>query len=160
MAEFIDKKVFKVLMGLCLAMQVMALVPHHHHGENEAPCINIMHCVMAQCVHGSEAAADFHYDHKCSDAVGHSHGTKDGKCSIDDIDMLRVDREDVRPNLLTGNDILFYAVFLVGAEEDPCGHCYLDNILDISARLNTGVPSVHTDYMAVALPPRAPSFTV
>ena len=159
MTKFVNKRAFKFLMGLCLAMQVVTVVPHHHHGESEIPCINIMHCIVSDCVHGSVAVADSHNDTDVDYAAEHSHGTKDGKCSMDDIDMLRIDREDIKPNILTNSDMLSYAVFLVGAEDDPCGHCYLDNILDISVRLNLGVPSVHTAYVAVALPPRAPSFT-
>ena len=158
MSGFVNKKIFRVLMGICMAMHILALVPHHHHGDNEIPCINIMHCIMAEC--NETADGDAYTDADSSNATRHSHGAKEGKCSMDKIDMLKVDREDVRPNLLTDSDILFYSAFLVGAEEDRCGHCYLDNILNISVRLNTGVPSVHTAYVAIALPPRAPSFTV
>lgn len=155
MVEIINRKIFVLLMGLCLCMQVLALMPHHHHGEDERPCINLIHCIGDTYVHECAANEPPSLADRQEEEENHNHGTKDGKCSINKIDVLRVDREDVRNNL----DILLHLVFIVGSEGDSCGHCYLDNILELNIKQNPDVTPVHVAYIAVAMPPRAPSFT-
>ncbi len=169
MAAFIDKRSFRIVMWLCMFMHVLVLSPHHHHGEAGVPCLNFMHCTAAGATAdcGTDmvcGAAEGHRHNesesdKHGDSAGHRHDAKDDACSVNDIDLARAAREDGRPNLLSDSDILLYAVFLVGAEEDPCGHCRIDNISELSIRRNTGVPPAHIAYIAAAMPPRAPSFT-
>lgn len=153
MAAIVYKKVIRIFMVLCLLMQALAVVPHHHHGGSEAPCLNIVHCLESECE--AEVICDREsHEHR------HSHGAQEGRCSFDDRELFRIDREDTRLNLLSNSNLLFCTVFTVGSDEDPCGHCRFDRILELSIRQNRGVPGLYTAYIATALQPRAPSFTV
>ena len=155
MTAIIDTRVFKLFMVFCLCMQAVAMMPHHHHGEDEIPCLNFVHCFGSQS--GMECSND---GAKRGHEHDNSHGTSDTKCVLSDIEIIRIDTNDIRSTLLSDDDILAYAVFTVGSEEDACGHCYADHMLKLSIRCNIGVKPVHTAHIAVATPPRAPSFTV
>ena len=78
---------------------------------------------------------------------------------MDDVEQLRIDYSSVKEGL-NGDLVMMSAVFTVGSDDDLCGHCYLDNLLDQSFRHNTGSSPLYTAYIAEALPPRAPSVTV
>lgn len=157
MASFKDKKVLKLLMGLCLVMQALFLLPHHHHGGDEVPCLDVMHCLEA----GSDARGDSPAeDGKHGSSGEHSHDSEGKKCSMNDIEQLRIDSDSLRGASQNGASAMSLAVFTVGSDDDACGHCHLDSVLDLSIRRNRGIPSVHIAYIAQALPPRAPSFTV
>lgn len=146
--------------GLCLVMQVLALMPHHHHGEDDALCFNISHCIEITDSHShSDMACSADCECECDHRHDHSHNTRDGKCMAGNMAVVRFDRDGIRINVLDNDDILQYATFTVGSADDACGHCYFDNITDLRMRQNPGVPPVHTGYIAEALQPRAPSFT-
>lgn len=148
----------KLLMGLCLVMQALFLLPHHHHGDDEMPCLNIMHCLEA----GSDSRPDSpsEGDGKHGSFGEHSHDSEGKECSMNDIGQLRIDFDSMRSASQNGASAQCLAVFTVGSDDDTCGHCHLDSVLDLSIRRNRGIPSVHIAYIAQALPPRAPSFTV
>lgn len=43
MRKVSGNKFIQVFLVLCVAMQVVALMPHHHHGDGEGACVNFFH---------------------------------------------------------------------------------------------------------------------
>lgn len=39
-----QKWIIRTAAAVCIAVQALVIVPHHHHGDSEAPCFNIDHC--------------------------------------------------------------------------------------------------------------------
>ena len=72
--------VLRVIVTLCAAAHLAAVMPHHHHDGSDVPCMAVMHCV-AEEDHGHDAP-----DGCC----GHDHdGRTDGRnctahdCAVD-----------------------------------------------------------------------------
>lgn len=62
MAGAVNNKIVRALLMACVAMQVAALMPHHHHAGSDAPCIGY-HCVTG-------TAEETHGENRC---CGHGH---------------------------------------------------------------------------------------
>lgn len=43
-----------VLAVVCVAVQALVIIPHHHHVESEAPCFNFVHCIEHSQEHAEE----------------------------------------------------------------------------------------------------------
>lgn len=61
----------KLILLLCVSMQVVAVLPHHHHGESVHLCLDAGHAVVDEEPGGLSVA---HLPHSRSYAVCASHG--------------------------------------------------------------------------------------
>lgn len=76
----------RALLMLCILMQCVAIMPHHHHGSSEVACINPLHCTDP--AEGKEC----HGDAPCP-AHNHSHDAPLTNCCFKQIVSAQPQRE-------------------------------------------------------------------
>lgn len=139
---------------ICVVMQVAAMMPHHHHADSEAPCINFLHL--------SPDHADAVADNCCEgcSADGHDHDHSPfTSCNTHSLVITQPEREKIETE---------------AAETTLPGecHCVLCTLIQefrsteyATARLETEYrtrPDVErpaTQYVGRNSSPRAPDFT-
>lgn len=149
------------LATLCIAMQIMVILPHHHHEGSNAPCVNVLHCtdscssVISSCCGQDHDGS--HHRHGDPDA-SHSHDANDPDCAYNHLDAVRLDRErasglaDLAVSMLA--EIAFDTLL-----PSHCADC--DKVIvELDRKRLRSERSIHTDYITEATPPRAPSLTV
>ena len=60
---FRNSRNLSMVVLLCLFVQMLALMPHHHHGSDETPCFNPIHCVMPDGACSDENGCAGHGDY-------------------------------------------------------------------------------------------------
>lgn len=141
--------------ALCLAAQSFVIVPHHHHGESEAPCLNIAHCISHTASHAENAPADCCHDHctpEQSPVSEHECGFR-----VDTPEPANARLYNPLPDGFTAvvNDL--YAPEAFVAPEQP----YTEPFLTLTRRRQSAaVPDLCVTYLAETRPARAPSHLV
>lgn len=166
MAGMTSKITVKSFVVVCIFVQMLTLLPHHHHGESHLPCVNLFHCTDQSVGHSGHAhdgshshtAASHSQDAGCT-AGNHSHDTGNGDCSFEHKDVISPDRADNRSTVVFAADFLFYGILNIGDSQTSGLSRHESMISLLEDKRYAGVPPLHTDYIALAIPPRAPSFT-
>lgn len=169
MAGMANRITFKSLVAVCIFIQMLAVMPHHHHGENHLPCVNLFHCIgeSAGCghnygscrVHEAEPqgnAGDLHFGLAVE---SHSHETCNGDCSFEYKYVICPAREDSRTAVALIADLPVFGILSADGSCDSDRSRHQSQISLLDAKRYIGVPSMHADYITQAIPPRAPSFT-
>ena len=154
----------KIFVGICIFMQTVVMLPHHHHEDSDAPCINMFHCLGAcSDMIAHECGCGHNHEQPGQQMPGndtHRHDGSGTECALSHIDMIRAERERI------GGPVEMPAPPMIAQEIHICAvHdadlIYCRNTIDQLDRklLRTEIPLV-TSYIAAAIPPRAPSFTV
>lgn len=141
-----NSNVIKIILLFCVAMQVVAVMPHHHHGENVHVCLDSAHAA------GSEVHRDM-----CS-VVHSNHGFPYTVCLSHGIVMAQPDvRDDSVEEAVTDH-----------MPDCCCLHCTPQAAEFVSENLVetflSGFSGDHspesylTTYITDALPCRAPDF--
>ncbi len=133
------KNIFgRVVLLLCMAVQFISFMPHHHHAGSELPCFLSSHCVPAA--------------HEC--CGGHDHDAAADDCSVSQITSYeaRTSANESRVD-----------VPVVDLAPDLVQECPATLIAAIAATLRHGwhdAPApggFFTEYVAPQIPCRAPS---
>lgn len=146
-------------VAICIAMQIMVILPHHHHEGSNVPCVNMFHC-MGNCPATTQPDCACGDNHTApgSQEESHSHDATDSDCSLNHMDAIRLDRERV-----SGLADLAVSMLAEVTIETliPCKCTYYINLIsELDRKRLRAANPIHTDYIALATPPRAPSATV
>ena len=148
----------KVLLLLCIALQVMAAMPHHHHNTGGSACLGYSHKAQHIRIHNNnEEPHDLNCnqdeDHKCE---GH-------RLPIEPCDTpgtlvarpeLRLTQSDWIPQLLPCNCFLC-------VDFDLLAVAIRETVLDKQQYISRpDVEPVLIGFISTARPARAPDFTV
>lgn len=155
----------QVFVTVCICMQVLVMLPHHHHEGSNAPCINMFHC-MGDCteVVAHECGCGGHHAHPAGDTAAaegtHHHDGSGSECALSHLDMIRAERERVGgPAEMPAPPMIAQEIHICAIHDADLANCR-NTITQLDRkRLRTEIPLV-TSYIAAAIPPRAPSFTV
>ena len=149
--------IVKLVAVLCCMAQGVSAMPHHHHGDASAACLVLSHCLQ----HGSSDGCG-----DCDEAPvgeagceGHSHDASGACCTVEVDLLVPGDRDDSVPAPLpSSHDGLacLHTCCRFAADHELRARITLRASLD---GVPPEVPILHTDYIAAAIPPRAPSFT-
>lgn len=158
----------RILVAACVLMQLAVMLPHHHHGDSNIPCINVFHCTggcadecgerrVCGCGRfcGHHAPADSRIP--ADDARSHDDGTS--PCVLSLTQMLRLERERIQgPSEFTVQLLALQTGFIHTVHD---AHAAISlNTLARPDRDGPGIGAASlTAYIAAAIPPRAPSFT-
>ena len=139
-----DNRFVKAMMLVCVIMQMLAFMPHHHHGTGQEACMNYAHLVSGGCL---------------NDLCDGSHAPRqhDVLCPYSHMAVAsQNEREEAVPEISDDHD----------HDCCGCGLCVSDMVIDDSAvrfRVDIqeygrpgGVETYMTAYLAAALPCRAP----
>lgn len=128
----------RLVLSLCIAMQIAACLPHHHHGGSEAVCFDVAHC-FDSCTAGCRSE----HEHDC-----------DGDCALK-IDVAQFTSEDSYKSFFhsacLANDN--FAVADIVPEFLPCA-C---SLCADEKRHETAPIDIFACYLRRAIPARAPS---
>lgn len=169
MRKLANTYVMRVLIVAFAVVQLLFLTPHHHHGGSDAACIDIRHCIVAEAeahddCDGNHDECGSHAPAVCNDGHGlctdHSHQGSDDECRYTTIDFFVPERG-------ANHDFATFAIDLHGHFCGTCGGSVClpeEHGDDIRAKEGVRHPReaepLHISYIAAAIPPRAPSFTV
>lgn len=138
---------FKYILLVCVLMQAVALMPHHHHGDSNAVCLNYIHLNADSC------------GDVCSD--GHNHNNADLPYSTCSSYNIVVAQPESRNNEVD-------EVLSVDLPDCGCGLCVsvfdAERFVAKSVELPSYVKGddIHKSYLriylAAARPCRAPDF--
>lgn len=165
-----NSMIVRCVMMLFIIMQLVAILPHHHHGESDAACFNPLHCMAMHEDHvcaDSDDLCDNHYE-GISDDPGHPFcGTEEGEhkhdgenshCVISHIDMIIPARENENVKIVAADALLLPVLYL--QIQETTGYSKEDHILECDCPRHPKPEGVYTEYISRAIPPRAPTFTV
>lgn len=140
-----DNRFVKAMMLVCMVMQMLAFMPHHHHGVSHGACMDYTHLLSGNCLNDL-----------CDGS--HTPSRHDALCPYSHMTADRQSREEVVPEFSGDHD----------HDRCGCGVCVADMAIDDSEvrfRVDIqeygrpeSVGSYMTDYLVAALPCRAPDY--
>ena len=143
-------KLMQVFLLACVMMQVVALMPHHHHGDSDAVCLNYTHL-------SASTAGDCCGDVHLGDSHDHS-GTPFTACTT--AGNLVIAQPEFRDNSATE--------IVADLPDCGCGACVIDDTVFALEQITAGILSayrLHPEaepylriYLTDATPCRAPDF--
>lgn len=146
-----------MLVTLCIMMQVVVMLPHHHHEGSGVPCVNMFHRTDG-CAVPAEKACDCCGHGQLPARESHNHDTD--VCVLSHFEMIHPVRERIAgPAEIAALPVIAQAVHICTVHDINAAACR-DTINQLDRkRLRVEVP-LPRSYIARAIPPRAPSFTV
>lgn len=140
----------KIILTLCMVMQCVAVMPHHHHGQSNSACINPLHCIND----GESCRTDSSCAH--SEGHDHSHDNPITTCSLHQFVNVQPQKEQNQVEACLC-DLHCDALY---ADDDKFANdiVYLQTTFSSACCGEIVPPALWQDYFARALPVRAPSF--
>lgn len=139
------------MLVVCVVMQMVALMPHHHHSGNPSPCVNAAHVWNLASDACGDRCEGGHDDHD------HDHDSPVAACGSFRMVILQPERERTEVSaaemaLPTGATDIFCA--------SGCLKCMAREVADIFREISPAPEAVPliTDYITEAIPPRAPDY--
>lgn len=144
----------KLVLVVCVTMQSLVVLPHHHHNGNPAACFNPMHCLASHqeegtvCSGGHCCDHDHDYDHDHDE----EHDIASCNIKIDLPDSVRDRQATVCLPAVALLDAVASMADMISSEES---RLYLSTLACRQVRLGPDVRDICVEYLSVALPSRA-----
>lgn len=156
------KIIINSFVVVCIFIQTLTVLPHHHHDGSNLPCVNLFHCIdesVGNSLTHDHAGCQGHeaqnHDQNCR-SEGHRHDGN-GVCSFEHMDVIRPTRDEIGKVFIA--DFLFYGILGIGDSQTSDRSRHESQMSLLADKRYIGAPPLHSQYIVQAIPPRAPSFT-